>query len=220
MNATYKDESAVADTYTEKDSLVRLAGRDSLRKLVYYTPMKSLLLLMTLLFIGFLSLKEHQETAPVEAVPETTATSSLYRVLSVIDGDTIIVDKDGEPTTVRLLGIDTPEVDPQYNPIECYGREATNATKEKVLNKTINLETDESQGAVDQFGRILAYVFLEDGTNLNLHLITEGFAKEYTFNTPYKYQTEFRTAEKDAQINERGLWLKGHCPENSEAIES
>lgn len=164
--------------------------------------------------MSFLGFKETQNT-PDTPTPQPIATSSAYRVLSIIDGDTIIVEKDGESQTVRLLGIDSPEVDPKYNPIECFGREATNATKAKLLNQTITLETDESQGTYDQFDRMLAYAFLADGTNVNLYLLSEGFAKEYTFNKPYKYHTEFRTAEKDAQFNEKGLWLKGRCPENA-----
>ena len=177
--------------------------------------MKRLFILLTLILISVFGIKNHQNQSEV-VVPNTPTTSTTtHKVLSVIDGDTIIVEMDGVNETVRLLGIDTPEVDPQYNPIECYGREATNATKEKLLNQTITLETDPSQGRRDKFDRILAYIFLPDGTNINLFLIAEGFAKEYTYNKPYTYQAEFRTAEKDAQINEKGLWSKGLCPENS-----
>lgn len=177
--------------------------------------MKRLFILLSLILMSFFGIKNQQNPNPAVAVIEPTASTTFYTVLSVIDGDTITIDKDGVTETVRLLGIDTPEVDPKFNPIECYGREATNATKEKLLNQTISIETDSSQGKRDKFDRILAYVFLPDGTNINLHLIAEGFAKEYTYNKPYIYQTEFRIAEKDAQINEKGLWSKGRCPENS-----
>jgi micrococcal nuclease len=176
--------------------------------------MKRLFILLLFVFISVFGIKHNQDQTEV-VVTEPIATTTVHRVLSVIDGDTITIDMDGETQTVRLLGIDTPEVDPQYNPIECYGREATNATKEKLLDQTITIETDSSQGKRDKFDRILAYVFLADGTNVNLYLIAEGFAKEYTYDKPYKYHTEFRTAEKNAQINEKGLWLKGRCPENT-----
>lgn len=177
--------------------------------------MKPLLLVLFVFLVGIVGYKEQNTTPPSPVLPSPTASSTVYTVVSVIDGDTIIAEKEGVKETVRLLGIDTPEVDPQYNPIECFGREATNATKEKVLNQMVRLESDPSQGIYDQFDRMLAYVFLPDGTLLNQYLIAEGFAKEYTFNKPYLYHTEFRTAEKDAQINEKGLWLKGRCPENS-----
>ena len=177
--------------------------------------MKPLLLLLFIVLFGIVGYKEHNTTPQSPVLSAPTASSTVYTVVSVIDGDTIIVEKEGVKETVRLLGIDTPEVDPQYNPIECFGREATNATKEKVHYQMVTLATDPSQGTHDQFDRMLAYVFLPDGTHLNQYLIAEGFAKEYTFNTPYLYHTEFRTAEKDAQINEKGLWLKGRCPENS-----
>ncbi len=180
--------------------------------------MKPRLLLLALLLIGFIvaignnNTKNTPDSEPITLPP---ATRSAYSVRTVIDGDTIIAETEGEMQTVRLLGIDTPEVDPQYNPIECYGREATNATKEKLLNQTVTLENDDTQGTLDKFGRVLAYVFLPDGTNVNQYLITEGFAKEYTYNKPYKYQKEFRIAEKEAQIGQKGLWSPGLCPENS-----
>ena len=179
--------------------------------------MKRLFILLSLIFISVLGTKlnQNQNEVVIGVLPEPAASTTTHKVLSVIDGDTIMIEMDGVTETVRLLGIDTPEVDPQYNPIECYGREATNATKEKLLNQIVTVETDASQGKRDKFDRILGYVFLPDGTNINLYLIAEGFAKEYTYNKSYTYQTEFRTAEKNAQINEKGLWSKGLCPENT-----
>jgi micrococcal nuclease len=175
--------------------------------------MKPLLLLITLLLVSFLGISERnslKNDSSLETPALHRASSTPYRVLAVIDGDTIVVSRDGESQTVRLLGIDTPEVDPKFNPIECYGREATDTTKEKLLNQTVFLQTDSSQGEFDAYDRMLAYVFLADGTNLNQYLIAQGYAKEYTYSEPYTYQTAFRIAEKDAQINEKGL-----CPENS-----
>lgn len=180
--------------------------------------MKLRLLLAFLLLISFFVVTEDKKGGNLAEPTPTTApvaTSTVYSVRSVIDGDTIIVETEGKKQTVRLLGIDTPEVDPQYNPIECYGREATNATKTKLLNQTVRLENDDTQGTLDKFDRLLAYVFLPDGTNVNQYLIAEGFAKEYTYNKTYKYQEDFRIAEKEAQLNQKGLWSPGLCPENT-----
>lgn len=54
--------------------------------------------------------------------------------------------------------------------------------------------------------------FLEDGTNINKLMISEGYAHEYTYNIPYKYQSEFKQAQKEAEENNRGLWADNACP--------
>lgn len=176
--------------------------------------MKLLLILLSIAITAWYGLMDQSTPPPTEHVPASTSTST-YPVAWVIDGDTIVVKIVDEERTVRLLGIDTPEVDPQYNPIECYGREATDATKRLVEGTSVTLTSDPSQGVEDKFGRLLAYVFLPDGTLVNQYLVSEGYAKEYTYNTPYQYQAAFRTAEDDAQSNERGLWSRGRCPENT-----
>jgi micrococcal nuclease len=177
--------------------------------------MKGLFITLILLLLSAVGFSHKGSFLPTPAQePDTTsvASSSLYMVSKVIDGDTIIVEMEGQSETVRLLGIDTPEVDPQYNPIECYGRQATTATKDKVLDQTVSLETDTTQGKRDKFDRILAYVFLADGTNLNEYLVVEGFAKEYTYNKAYKYQTAFKQSEQEARNLQKGLWSTENCP--------
>jgi micrococcal nuclease len=58
---------------------------------------------------------------------------------------------------------------------------------------------------------LLAYVFLEDGTNVNEYLIRNGYAYEYTYGVPYTYQTLFKEAQLEAQKEKRGLWADGVC---------
>lgn len=177
--------------------------------------MKGIFITLILLLLSVFGFSQKDSILKVTAPePDVTsvASSTLYVASKVIDGDTIIVEMEGQSETVRLLGIDTPEVDPQYNPIECYGRQATDATKDKVLNQTVSLETDTTQGKRDKFDRILAYVFLADGTNLNKYLVAEGFAKEYTYNKAYKYQIAFKQSEQEAREQEKGLWSTENCP--------
>ncbi|MDY0097439.1 MAG: thermonuclease family protein [Candidatus Dojkabacteria bacterium] len=127
----------------------------------------------------------------------------IYYVSRVVDGDTFKIDKLG---TIRLIGIDTPEtVDPRKE-VQCYGVEASNKAKELLEGKEITLEFDNSQGDVDNYGRILAYVYMEDGRMFNEVMILEGYAHEYTYNTPYKYQNEFKIAENNARESKLGLW--------------
>jgi micrococcal nuclease len=136
----------------------------------------------------------------------------LYEVTQVIDGDTIEVLMGNEEMRVRLIGIDTPEVKHPSKPQECFGIEASEAMKQFLKGKKVRLETDSSQGDKDKYNRFLRYVFLEDGTNINEAMIAEGYAKEYTYDTTYKYQKEFKEAEKKAQENNNGLWNTDNCP--------
>jgi micrococcal nuclease len=134
-----------------------------------------------------------------------------YDVTKVTDGDTIHVKIEGNDETVRLIGINTPEtVDPR-RPVQCFGKEASNRMKELAKGKIVRLEYDNSQSLRDVYGRLLAYVYLEDGEMLNRKMIAEGYAYEYTYMTPYKYQKEFRGLQKLAQTSGRGLWAQDTC---------
>jgi len=136
-------------------------------------------------------------------------------VTKVIDGDTIQVDIDGKNETLRLIGIDTPEtVDPR-KPVQCFGKEASAKAKSLLSGKSVMLEADPTQGERDKYQRLLRYVFLEDGTNFNKLMISEGYAYEYTYNTSYKYQLEFKQAQKEAEANNAGLWADNVCPTNT-----
>lgn len=136
-----------------------------------------------------------------------------FKVVKVVDGDTIDVEIDGKIERLRLIGIDTPEtVDPRKK-VQCFGREASNKAKEMLLGRFVSLESDETQGERDKYKRLLRYVFLPDGTNFNLFMIAEGYAHEYTYDLPYKYQTDFKQAEKIARENNKGLWNPNVCPQ-------
>ncbi|MBI4087113.1 thermonuclease family protein [Candidatus Kaiserbacteria bacterium] len=127
---------------------------------------------------------------------------------------------DGKTETIRLIGINTPEtVDPRKQ-VECFGREASDKAKELLSGKRVRVETDATQGERDKYGRLLAYIYLEDGLFFNKHMIEEGYAYEYTYNLPYKYQAEFRAAQQSAQAGEKGLWTKGVCDSRSTATPS
>ncbi|WP_338125109.1 thermonuclease family protein [Lawsonella clevelandensis] len=67
-------------------------------------------------------------------------------------------------------------------------------------------------GSPDRYGRMLAYVWLGH-TLHNLELIHYGYAHEATYAGPYRYQTEFKAAEKDARDHNRGLWNPSVCPQ-------
>jgi len=132
-------------------------------------------------------------------------------VIRVVDGDTITILIGGKRETVRLIGINTPEtVDPR-RPVECFGKEASNKAKELLTGKRVRLEADPTQQDRDRYGRLLRYVYLEDGTFVNEWMIEEGFAYEFTYTAPYQYQEEFKTAQEEAMKKQKGLWREGVC---------
>jgi endonuclease YncB( thermonuclease family) len=151
---------------------------------------------------------QQNDTAPAQIQEQSFG---LVKVVSVTDGDTIKVSIEGTTKTIRMIGMDTPEtVDPR-KPVQCFGKEASNKTKATLLNQMVRLESDPTQGELDKYQRLLRYVFLEDGTNFEKSMIEQGYAHEYTYDTPYKYQTEFKAAQKEARDNQRGLWNPATC---------
>jgi micrococcal nuclease len=130
----------------------------------------------------------------------------VYTVNRVIDGDTIEIKRFFKTATIRMLGIDTPEtVDPR-KPVQCFGLEAKNKTKILLENKKVILEFSPNREVRDKYNRYLAYVFLEDDTNINEYLIKNGYAKEYTFGKPYSKQSDFRALENEAKQRGIGIW--------------
>lgn len=144
----------------------------------------------------------------------TNTIGTYYEVTKVTDGDTLHVLVDGTDEKVRLIGINTPEtVDPRTT-VQCFGKEASTRMKELAEGKSVKLEYDESQSLRDTYGRLLAYVYLEDGQMLNRKMIADGYAYEYTYMTPYKYQSEFRDLQNLARTSGRGLWAQNTCDGN------
>jgi micrococcal nuclease len=150
------------------------------------------------------------ETKPTETPQHPQ--NDLYKVIKVTDGDTIKVDINGKTETLRLIGIDTPEtVDPR-KPVQCFAQAASDKAKEILSGKNVRLEADSTQGELDKYNRLLRYVFLEDGTFYNKLMIAEGYAHEYTYQSnPYKYQADFKEAEKQAREQSKGLWSSNTC---------
>lgn len=145
-----------------------------------------------------------------DAAPLPSKTG-FYPVVRVVDGDTIVVHVDGVDEKIRLIGVNTPEtVDPRKT-VECFGKEASAFTKKLLENKSVRLERDSTQDNRDKYKRLLRYVFFEDGALFNRELIAEGYAYEYTYKIPYTHQTEFKSAQHDAEQNKRGLWAPDVC---------
>jgi micrococcal nuclease len=147
-----------------------------------------------------------------EIIKEGNAESGLYSVIKVVDGDTIAILMNGKSETLRLIGIDTPETVDTRVEVQCFGKESSEKMISLLGGKKVRLEIDPKEGERDKYKRLLAYVFREDGLFVNKYMIEEGYAYEYTYDTTYKYQKEFKAAEVKAKDSEKGLWAPNVCP--------
>ncbi len=130
-----------------------------------------------------------------------------YAVIRVIDGDTIeVMDNAGAELKVRLIGIDTPELAQAGKAAECFADEAKSQITLLLYGQIVELRSDPTQADRDRYDRLLRYVISKDGSNVNLEMIREGFAYEFTYDEPYLYQTEFKLAAQSAQALNLGLW--------------
>lgn len=124
----------------------------------------------------------------------------LAAVTQVIDGDTIEVALGGATYRVRYIGMDTPERgDPYFS-------EATDANRALVEGKMVILIKDVSK--TDRYGRLLRYVYLEDGIFVNAELVKQGYAVVATFPPDIRHQDLFLTLEREAREASRGLWAQ------------
>jgi micrococcal nuclease len=144
-----------------------------------------------------------EDPAPASSDIETNAT-----VTKVVDGDTIDVRFDiGDVARVRLLGVNTPEtVDPR-KPVECFGKEASAFTKGLLEGKQIRLDADPQADERDVYGRLLRNVITEDGSDVNMLLVQQGYAYAYlSFPLDPARKKQLSDVEKEAKEAKRGLW--------------
>jgi micrococcal nuclease len=158
-----------------------------------------------------------------------------------VDGDTVRVRIENPPEglsaleTVRLLGVDTPETVHPARPVEAFGKEASDFTRDRLLGRAVYLAFD--WDLRDRYGRLLVYIYTAgpvdsgpgDGDpgndsspgndsnpgngngaarQLGCHnadLISEGYGHAYTRYT-FQFMEEFRALEQEAREQKRGLW--------------
>ncbi len=142
---------------------------------------------------------------PVGAGPDQARERPRDRIYCtrVVDGDTIVVQIGQKREKVRLIGVDTPETKHPKKPVQRFGKEASLFTKSMVEGEEVRLEFDWQER--DKYGRLLAYVYLTDGTFLNAEIIRRGYGFAYT-RYPFKYMSQFRQYEGEARKNRKGLW--------------
>lgn len=131
-------------------------------------------------------------------------------VVSITDGDTIKVTRaDNSEATVRYIGIDTPEIKHQGNSTdEPYGQAAKSLNEWLVSGKTVYLQADATE--IDKYGRLLRYVYREDGVMVNYVLIRLGYATIMTIPPNVAYQQQFYAGQEGAKKDGFNLF----APEN------
>ena len=143
--------------------------------------------------------------------PESFATSAITpnaTVAYVVDGDTIVVNVLGYQESVRLIGVNTPETVAESKPVQCYGKEASDFLSALLPSGSeVALMLDEE--ARDIYGRLLAYIFRDDGLFINHVLIAEGYAEELHYEPNDHFKPQLVKAQFDAVSANKGLWH--HC---------
>lgn len=127
-------------------------------------------------------------------------------VTRVVDGDTIEVELDGGEDDVRLIGVDTPETVKPGEPVQCFGPQASEFTKDLLEGETVRLELDRERR--DVYDRLLAYVYLRD-VFVNAELIRDGYARTLEIEPNTAHAEQLARLEEQAGAAGRGLW--GAC---------
>lgn len=154
-----------------------------------------------------------QTPAPVV---KSTNTFEEAKVLRVVDGDTIEIDRGKGKEKVRFVLVNTPETLHPKKGVEFYGKEASNFTKSQLTGKTVYLQKDTSD--TDRYGRLLRYIWIERPSSdnpsneeikskcFNAIFLAGGYANLSTFPPDVKYVDLFRQIERQARDGNVGLW--------------
>lgn len=141
--------------------------------------------------------------------------ASTYKVLSVVDGDTIRVNYNGRVTYVRLIGVDAPETSSRANTKKgCYATQAKNYLARRLTGKYVSLKYDYLSGDKDYYGRLLRYVYLGN-EDIDRTLVLNGYGREYKFwSNNYTQRSSYLSAQASAKNARRGLWNLNVCSMN------
>jgi micrococcal nuclease len=124
----------------------------------------------------------------------------------VVDGDTVDIEIGGRTERVRLIGIDTPEMNVDEGAPECFAPEAR-AFLEDLLPVGIEIRLVRDIVGRDDYGRLLAYVYRRsDELFVNEAIVANGFARPLTIAPNDAFTGEFVSATRAAKEVRAGLW--------------
>lgn len=129
--------------------------------------------------------------------PATSSKSSYTaKVIGIADGDTLVVRRRGRKEKLRLFGVDCPEKR------QAFGMDASQFTRLATLDTNVTVVPV----GQDRYGRVVAYLLLENGRNFNYLLVSEGCAWWFRRYAPHDFQ--FAAREILARLKGKGLWLE------------
>ncbi len=171
------------------------------------TVKRTILSLIVLVLVGLgIGVKDAQSFSDNVVGQYLTSTQpGFYEVVYINDGDTITVRANNREDKVRFIGIDTPEKDHPSKPVQCFSYAATDYLTKLLGDNDVKLVADPTNSNRDRYDRLLRYVYLPDGTNVNAKMIEEGYAFAYT-SFPVTQMDEFVELERLAREANRGLW--------------
>ena len=135
-------------------------------------------------------------------------------VAKVVDGDTAVIKVGNDERRVRFLGVDTPETVHPNKPVQFYGKEASNFTKDSLTGKKVWLEYDKNP--TDRYNRHLAYIWLSKPSTINestirknmfnAKLLLDGYGKVMIIKPNKRYEELFNKFQNEAKSSKKGLW--------------
>ncbi|OMP67067.1 thermonuclease family protein [Domibacillus epiphyticus] len=178
-----------------------------------FKPFAASLLSFSLLAGSFTPELTTDSTQTAEAALPKTATK--VTVNEVVDGDTIKVTYKGRKETVRLILIDTPETKDPNKCVQLFGPEATAYTKKYLLDKKKKVSIELGVQTRDKYGRILAYVYVNE-TMFNRLLLQNGYARIAVYPPNTQYLEQLQVDENKAKKAKVGIWsstsaINGGC---------
>ncbi len=146
------------------------------------------------------------------ACGETPGPPKEGKVVYVVDGDTAKLESG---VWVRFLGIDAPEMAKDGRPADFLAGESRDYAAGLIQGKIVRLEYDRER--YDRYGRLLAYLFLPNGSMVNVAVVRQGLARVYSQAPNTRHQEAFNAAQQQAMAAGRGLWQKPLAQQQNEA---
>ncbi len=163
-------------------------------RLRYRKTRPAVLALLTLLCLNF-------GTAAHSGTLSVLSQSRWVEVSEIFDGDTFKTSK-GE--RVRLLGINTPEVEHDSSPAQPMGNAARKSLTNLIAGQTVRLDFDTQHK--DNYGRTLAQIYLRNGIWVNGEMVRSGMAHVYTFTPNLRWAGQLTQLEAPARQAQLGIW--------------
>lgn len=186
------------------------------------SPKKTVLILVAAVMVVLAGCSEASLSTPTPTSGQPDERGVEVTVVEVVDGDTMDIEyQNGTNDTIRLLGVDTPEVHIENDPAEFddipnttagrnhlrdWGHKASEFARTELAGETITIVVDDQADRRGYYGRLLVYVY-DEGELFNLKLIQQGYARMY--ESTFSKRSQFSSAEADAQANNVGLWNYG-----------